>query len=213
MARSAPLHSTEDEQSAALYALGSLDGAERAAFERHLAHCIRCQRAVDEDRRTIAQLDAALPELEPSPALKSRVLAHAALELAGAERPARWLPRLPRPMRLGRLVRWAAPLAAAAMLLLTIGFAVGLRTALDQTLVTVPLQGAAGTDSQVVVHRSGATEVALRGLPPPPSGHLYQAWIVRPDGVRLSAATYDEGDGMFALRRSALGQTVEITVE
>ena len=99
------------------------------------------------------------------------------------------------------------------MLLLTIGFAVGLRTALDQTLVSIPLQGAAGMDSEVIVHRSGATEVALRGLPPPSPGQLYQAWIVRPDGVRLPAGTYDEGDGTFELDRSALGQTVEITLE
>jgi anti-sigma-K factor RskA len=55
------------------YALDAVSGAERAAFERHLAECESCTQEVRELRETATRLALAAAE-DPPPALKGRVL-------------------------------------------------------------------------------------------------------------------------------------------
>jgi anti-sigma-K factor RskA len=57
------------------YALGALEGAERAELESHLATgCRECARKVDEARWLVAQLAYLAPKAEPPAHLKARVL-------------------------------------------------------------------------------------------------------------------------------------------
>ncbi len=200
-------HKRED---ASLYALGLLEGAERENFERHLGTCPACRALVEQDQELIAQLSAAEPERDPSPELEARLWKQIAEDLARAQ---------PSRTESARLSRWRSihlPSLAAALaavtLLLVLGFFIGRTVVLREQLISVPLEGGARGDSYVTIYRSGATEVALKGLPDPPPGYVYQAWVVS-DGARVAAATYDDGNGTFPLEISALGQRVEITVE
>jgi anti-sigma-K factor RskA len=207
------MHSPVNDETAGLYALGLLDGQELAEFERHLDRCEECRRQVGADREAIAHLDAALPSRVPPARLRSRVIATAALEMVADEPPAlRLLPIRPESGGHAR-VRVMAALAAGVVLLLALGFLLGQHFANEQVLATVPMQGPAGQASVLLLRRSGGAEVALRGLPDPPVGQVYQAWVVAPTGIRVPAGTYDEGDGDFPLTADALGRRVELTVE
>jgi anti-sigma factor ChrR (cupin superfamily) len=66
----------EQEAQAALYALGSLDAAEARAFERHLTDdaCDVCRAQVDAMLGVCGDLALAPPAVEPSPAVRSRIL-------------------------------------------------------------------------------------------------------------------------------------------
>src|SRR5271168_4009282 len=69
-----------------LYALGVLEGEERAAFEAHASTCAACAEKLAEARGRISLLAFAAPRVEPSPAVRERLLrqVHASAENAGA---------------------------------------------------------------------------------------------------------------------------------
>ena len=68
------VHDGEHDDAAA-YALGSLDPAERAAFELHLAGCDRCAVEVRSFQRVAAALAQGVPLRTPPTELRRRVLA------------------------------------------------------------------------------------------------------------------------------------------
>jgi len=85
------------------YALGALEGADRAELESHLAGgCLECAHRVEEARWLVAQLAYLAPEAEPPAHLRARVLK--------AAQPRMLRPRL---MTLG----WLATAAAVLLLL------------------------------------------------------------------------------------------------
>ena len=67
-------HDQLDEQ-AGLYVLGALTPTDRAAFEAHLATCADCTAEVRSLSSVAGALAHAVPQSEPSPALRARVLA------------------------------------------------------------------------------------------------------------------------------------------
>jgi anti-sigma factor RsiW len=110
-------------EDAELYALGMLDSARRAEVERHIAGCDACLERVGGAEATALALAAPLPRIEPSPSLRSRLLASAveSAPRAGAARAGRLAVRLARErVERGRLSLWGR-LAAAAILLLALG--------------------------------------------------------------------------------------------
>jgi anti-sigma-K factor RskA len=106
-----------------LYALGALDGEERAQLEAHLASCDECSAEVRALRDVTDALPFAVAAAEPPVSLRQRVLAAAVSTKAGAVVPFASRPvkvadtsateRAPRPSSF-----WAGWVAAAAMLLL-----------------------------------------------------------------------------------------------
>jgi anti-sigma-K factor RskA len=118
------------------YALGALDGEERARFEAHLAAgCPACEAVVRDYGEVLAGLGAAAAPVAPPPAVRARLLERLATEpgLPRREPAPRPAPpptpappaRSPRPApparatapprsRLGWPLAWAATLAAAA---------------------------------------------------------------------------------------------------
>jgi anti-sigma-K factor RskA len=62
---------------AGLYALGALRGKEREDFEAHLATCEECSAEVRSLGAVVNALPYALPQVDPPPALRARVLAAA----------------------------------------------------------------------------------------------------------------------------------------
>ncbi|MGQ0767251.1 MAG: zf-HC2 domain-containing protein, partial [Gemmatimonadota bacterium] len=59
---------------AAAYALGAIEGAERSAFEAHLATCVGCRREVGAYGGVLGALGSAAPMRKPPGRLKERIL-------------------------------------------------------------------------------------------------------------------------------------------
>jgi hypothetical protein len=208
-------HTEEFEQLAGLSALDVLDGEELAHFEAHAAHCERCRLMVRLDREALAR---AVPEMDPSPDFKARLIQRAAAELAAEPRPQ---PETPRPAEpearpanvtpfRRRSPRWASALAA----LFVVGI-VGLAgyAYQNQVVATFPLAGDVGGSAVVTMRRSGATDLALRGVDSPPPGYLYEAWIIPKGGAPIPAGVIASGDGSLPLNGVGAGDTVAITQE
>src|SRR3984957_2116965 len=69
-----------------LYALGALEGEEKLAIESHVAQCPECARTLAEARGRIAMLSLSAPRVEPSPAVKQRLLAQVRADAEGEAR-------------------------------------------------------------------------------------------------------------------------------
>ena len=153
--------SNHDElrEQAALYVLDALDAAERASFETHLATCAECAAEVRVAGVTAAALAEAVPQIDPSPALRHRVLS----SLGGATTVAEVTPE-----RAGRpLAQPAWPwLAAAASLAVAVGagwYAVQLRGQVES--LTLELRAAsvraAATEREIANLRRVAYEAQV----------------------------------------------------
>lgn len=88
-----------------LYVLGALEGGEKQAIESHLAACAECARKVASARGRVAALSFAAPRVEPSAAVKERLLRRVREEArAGSPAPS----RQSAPSRAGSPVRESA---------------------------------------------------------------------------------------------------------
>jgi anti-sigma-K factor RskA len=100
-------------ESAALYAVGALPPDEHRAFEAHMMTCVECAEEVRSLGDVTGVLSRAIPQIDPPPSLRARVLA--------GSRPAGG----PAVVTQGRPARmsWVNPgwLSAAALLVLTVG--------------------------------------------------------------------------------------------
>jgi anti-sigma-K factor RskA len=204
---------------AGAFALDAVSDLERAEFARHLEQCESCAQEVAELRATAARLGAAMAE-EPPPEFKDRVMTamHATRQL-----PPRTRPGSPeRHRRVGRAPRWAVVVAAAAAVVgLAAGGVFGgialtqqqelqaAQSRLDQArdryepvaaLLAAPDTKTGHAESPI---GGGATVLASRtlnrvmvmdaGLPAPPAGQVYQAWLMagttapRPAGLITGA--------------------------
>ncbi len=209
-------HSEEFEQLAGLAALRVLDAEEHTRFEEHAAQCERCRTIERLDRETLASLSVAAPELDPSPGFKDRLMARAAAELSQqeAQRP-QPIPLRPREGGSAKILQfrrsvWASALAAA-LVIGVIGASVN--TYLNQVVATYALSGSAPGDAHVLVRRNGAIELEMQGVPEPPSGQVYEAWIIPPGQQPVAAGVTPRGDAKLPLSGQARGSTVAITLE
>src|SRR5919197_596742 len=101
-------------------ALDAIEEPEREVLEAHLERCPACAREVDELRQVAARLGRPLPQLEPPPALWTRILAEAQRDLTMDARP---LGRLradstsyDRGSRSSWLQRWSPAFSLASLL-------------------------------------------------------------------------------------------------
>jgi anti-sigma-K factor RskA len=203
-------HTEEFEQLAGLHALEVLEGDELRRFEEHAAQCQRCRLMVKLDREALA---LAAPEMEPSADFKARLMQRAAQELAVTREPIPLQPRITAPpnvLPFRRRSPWMQLIAAV--------FVVGIVTAggyayENQVVATYALSGSVQGSAVVNVRRSGAAELEMRGVPNPPPGYLYEAWIIPADGKPVPAGVTPQGDAQFGLQSVASGSTVAITRE
>ncbi len=221
---------------AGAFALDAVSDVERAQFARHLEQCESCAQEVAELRATAGRLGAAMAE-EPPARLKPRVLSvmHATRQLPPRTRPG---PH-ERARRSSRAPRWAVVVStAAAVVGLGAGGVFGgialttqnqLNAAqgrLDQAKDTYAPVAAllAAPDSKTGHGQSkiggGATVIASRsldrvmlmdaGLPPQPSGQVYQAWLMagttppRPAGLISGNGGLVIADGVGGADKVAL---------
>ncbi len=211
-------HSEDFEQLAALAALRALDDEEQARFEQHALQCERCRMIERLDRETLRNVSLAAPEMDPSPGFKTRLMARAAAELAAEQAAQVREVERPEPIPLrppGRILQfrrsvWASALAAV--------FVIGVASAsvftyMNQVVASYVLTGSAAGEATVLVRRSGAVELLLRGVDDPPSGFVYEAWIIPPGQQPLAAGVTPRGSASLPLSGSARGSTVAITQE
>jgi anti-sigma-K factor RskA len=221
------------------YALDALPDLERAAFERHLQHCPSCDAEVRGLRETAARL-AMAQVLAPPPGMEQRVLAATyrtrqlpplsgnRLRAARDHRRAQAARRVAR--RPSRIPRRAAAFAAAASVAAAVALGITQVSAQHQ-LESTRASAAAITrvvtapDARVETTRTRAggsvtvvASAALReavvsaaGMASPPSGRVYQVWVMSGSGARSAGLM----GGASTVLASAVvpGDRIGITVE
>jgi anti-sigma-K factor RskA len=200
------------------YALDALDASETEAFEKHLRHCEDCRAEVAMLRGTASLLAHDTPPVAPPPELRERILASARAERGNVI-----------PFR----QRWSAPIAAAAAVAACAALALGiwagtlrntvgdreaaLRTQARALAVAatpgarqIPLSGGHGS---LVVAPGGRAALILSGLPKPPSGKVFEAWVVTGKNA-APAGLFSAGTAAVTLERAVpAGATVALTIE
>lgn len=146
------------------------------------------------DNRVLEDLALGVEPVTPPAGLKERILAAAsepALEESGQ------VARLPRPERISS--GWRMPLgavAAAVVVALLAGALIGRISAPAPAPVVThftmtghgAFQGA--TASVVDLKSEGVALVTFSHLPPPPTGKVYEVWLITPGGTAVPAAVF-----------------------
>jgi anti-sigma factor RsiW len=194
----------------ALYALDVLNAPERARFEAHLAECDRCSGELESLRSAATSLAFVAEPAAPPPELRERILASARQE---AQNVVPLRPRRSIAVSVAAVVAVAASAAAVGLGIwaATLHHSLASERAATKVLKNplarhIPLQGATG---ELVVAPSGEAVLNV-GLPKPPEGNTYEAWVadpaVRPAGTFSGRTT--------ALKvRVARGAQVMVTLE
>jgi hypothetical protein len=170
----------------------SLERAEERTFIDHLVRCEECTREVARLERDLAWLPMGVAPVAPAPGLPRRMASRI------LDRPSRW--------------RYAIPYGlAAAMALLAIGLSVrgrAERASMESQLATRDQRLAALQDTLSIVQRaqqilqakismnghdgglvifqepvSHRWYVVVHGLPPAPTGNVYQFWFITTSGM------------------------------
>jgi anti-sigma-K factor RskA len=172
----------EDELAA--YMLGSLEPAETAAFEEHLASCRRCEEREKWLRASVDVLPSSVQQVEPPPALRERLM-DVVWEEAGASpdvtRPRAYTrPRRGLRERLGSLTLRPAAALAATVLVLAAGV-VGYVIGNDQSGTTkISATGtAAAPQTTGTLVRNGDVGVLRVANLPQRRGRVYEVWLVQ----------------------------------
>jgi anti-sigma factor RsiW len=177
------------------YALGALSPREERAVSRHLQACESCSIEVRERiNPAVGVLAESVPQLEPPPELRKRLLEIVRAEAEAGEKPAVRVER--RRLRLGPLVlRPAAGLAALAVA----GAGVAGYLANDggdgEGASTVPVTEArAGIGGSLVVREDAAT-LSVHGMPQLSGGAVFQVWVSQGPSIRPSSTFIPDATG------------------
>jgi anti-sigma-K factor RskA len=178
-----------------LYVLGLLDEGESAAVERLLRDDPDARRRTHELRDVLATLAIDVEPIEPSPALKARILDAARADIAPTT--------VPPPVSLSERRRperasWAPWLVAAALaiaLAASLFWNAQLRSDLNDAPETAtyavagtgPAAGVAG--SLVVIEDRDEAILNLAGLSSLPADRAYQVWLIA-DGAPVPNVTF-----------------------
>ena len=217
-------HPTREEDFE-LYALGALDGDDRARFESHLASCAGCKAKLAEARGRMAMLALAAPAGSPAPGVKERLMRQVATTSTRADAtPA----GVAREHSEGIFARWwglllpvAGAFALAALLLWlhngqlerqiaalrgTIQEQANkleqaheeaeLMSARDTVVVSLALQKNQPEGTARVLYNSRRGMLVYNGhLAPTTSDKSYQLWLVPMTGAPISAGVFNPVNG------------------
>jgi anti-sigma-K factor RskA len=205
---------------AAPYALDTLDGEERAAFEAHLAQCAQCRGELASFREVAGRLAVVAPDAAPPVGLRDRVLAEA---------------RRVRPIgsRIGTRGPWLAA-AAGLVLAVLLGGAwwreregrrpLEVRLAEQEELLATLLAPDVGVANLAATGKPPSARLfwnpqrqrvvmAVFDLPPAPAGRTYQLWAIATGTPPVSLGTFNTGpDGrLTAAMAVPSGLTFDLT--
>jgi anti-sigma-K factor RskA len=79
--------------------------------------------------------------------------------------------------------------------------------------VLVEVASGQAAPTTLTVRRSGATELALRGLADPPAGHVYEVWMLPPGQAPRPVGVAAHGDQTLRIPDPAPGASVAVTLE
>lgn len=185
------------------YALGALPDGERAEVAAHLESCPICAEDAASLQRAATRLIDVVPPVEPSPALRDRIMAvvesEAALLRATARPPEEVRTLSPR-RRLGGgpVLGWVA---TAAALLVIGGFAGTAIFGGHGGPDTRTLAADVGRGHAWVEVADGRSHLVVDGMAPPARGKVYELWIQsgnaapRPASDNLEQAVFMVGSG------------------
>lgn len=181
----------------AAYALGALEETEAAELRRHLEGCEECRRQLRWLQPAVDVLPRAVPQRDPPPRLRKRLMATVRAEsreaaLGGRHRGRRWDP--------GSLLRPATALAAGAMLVAggVGGYLLHQPTGEGTSVVAArPNQRLAPAASGTLERRDGSAILHVEGMPALARDRVYEAWVQRGGSMEPSS--------LFTLRRNRSG--------
>ncbi len=216
------------------YVLGALAEQERREFEEYLAAHPERQVEVDELGAIAGLLALALPEQEPPPELRRRIMGVVEAETspeAGRSRAERtsWLARVwellsTRNLALGAaavvavgLFSWGALLRAEIQDLR--GQVQSLQSQAQGGPQMIELEGAGtkqGARAKLVTLEGDRAVLVVEDMPPLPEGKTYQIWVIDDDGDPKPSGLFDpRGDAIAAVVGQPVetADTVAVTVE
>jgi anti-sigma factor RsiW len=225
-----------DELTGAL-ALGAVDADEALAAREHLETCPEPHAELRSLLGADAVLAAGVEPMQPSAALRDRLMDSVARTPQRAVTPEAVAPREPSVEQRPGWLDWlspqvARPLAMAAVVALIAvgawGFSLSsqlgerdraLRQVADAIAggeVAFRVDGDAGRGYVVDTPGSGSSFV-VADLDPLPAGKLYELWLIGPDGAPVDVGTFRPGDDAVAvvsIERDLIGfDTFAVTVE
>jgi anti-sigma-K factor RskA len=223
---SSGLDHRESSEALGAYVLGALPEEQNTRVREHLAGCRECRAELEWLRASVDALPASVPQIEPPPELKARVMetveADAELLRAAGE-------RADRPERTERLRRrWpglsgvrpsVVLVTACAAAVLAGGFYLSFTGAGGVNGPrTVPAQvhGPARTAHALATLqlRGARAELVVRRLPVPPANHVDELWVQRGSTTPVPSGTFVVGTGSVELTRPVrTGDQVLVTVE
>ena len=199
------------------YVLGALPELEAELLERHMAGCESCRSEVEDLQPVTAAIARSVPQVEPPPELKTRLM-----DIVGSEAAE---PRRARERR--SFGSWFAALqprmaVALALGVLALGVVVGVGVGrlagggsgktttvaakIDRKLMPT------GDASLAVKGDSGTLH--LTGAPQPPAGRVYQLWYQHGKMIERGGTFRPRSDGSYDADVSVAGaNAVMVTVE
>lgn len=195
------------------YVMDALDPAERSAAEQHIATCEQCRDEVSEFQELTGALGESVPPIAPPPQLRDRVLAQVGTTPQENVRV----------LRPHRRTRWLAAAAAAVVLAggaatvalwpqppTTVSAVQQVESAADATTFTAPL----GDGSMRVIASKSLNRSVIRlsDVSAPPSGRVYQAWMLADTGP-VSAGVINPGEDTVMKGSLAAATGAAVTVE
>ena len=173
------------------WVLGTLSPREASRLRGHLEACSRCRSDVARARRVADALGGSPQQTSPPGHLRDRILAVVENEVAlsrAADAVATFAPRAPSPRR-----RRVAVLASSVATVLTAAVVAAVALRADDRAADRPVSvtgsvledGGGPRARAAVVQRTGSAELVLTRLAGPPSGRVYQAWLVRPPAAAI----------------------------
>jgi hypothetical protein len=109
-----------------------------------------------------------------------------------------------------RRTAWTRALAAVLVFGLVTAGAFGYE---NQVVATYDMAGSVAGTARVVVRRSGAAILEMRGVPDPGPGFLYELWVIPPGQQPIPIDTSASGTAELNLPGNLKGSTVAITRE
>jgi anti-sigma-K factor RskA len=211
--------------SLAAYALGALSEDECARVREHLAGCHECRAELEWLRSAVDALPASVPQVEPPPELKSRVMDTVDREAEllraaghGADRPEpsagrrRWWPSISG-------VRPSVVLVGAcAVAVIVVGVILSLNSTVIRNTRTIHAQvmgpaHVAGARASVRLTGSHA-ELVVSRLPAPAANQVDELWVQRGNGAPVPAGTFIVSSGSVMVEHPVkAGDHVLVTVE
>jgi len=211
----------EFQELSGAYVLGALSQEERREAEKHLSQCTSCSQTLQELQRAADYLPFAVPSVEPSASVKTRLFATIQAEASQYAQDTPVRPLMKKQVRPSWWGYWQTRVLAtvAAIFLLLFGGMATWNIALQQQLATTPspsftttIQGTNQTSGiqgvALYLPQTRTTTVVVRGLPALTGTTIYQGWLIK-NNQPQSIGRFDVRDGTATLNFSGDGGTYD----